>query len=257
MSNSDRHNNYPLPNILVGGANGALKGGQHVELPEYTPFSNLQLTVLNKAGLDMKSIGDSTRRDRGRLVASRRRRCAASRRAVLRGSRRLPRRRSAARSFAHRRRGRRDGVAGTHLPASAVTSSCSRRDAAQIVVDSGGRSRARSSFDVAHARRAARRHVAALFNTHWHLDQVGANEPLGAPGATIVAHEKTRQRLTRGLLLAGRGSLSSRRSRPKAGRRKRLHTQARTTAVGEQAHRVRLSARGAHGRRHLRAASPT
>jgi len=60
MSNSDRHNNYPLPNILVGGANGALKGGQHVELPEYTPFSNLLLTIVNKAGLDMKSIGDST-----------------------------------------------------------------------------------------------------------------------------------------------------------------------------------------------------
>ena len=60
MSNSDRHNNYPLPNILVGGANGGLKGGQHLELPEYTPFSNLLLTVVNKAGLDMKSIGDST-----------------------------------------------------------------------------------------------------------------------------------------------------------------------------------------------------
>jgi hypothetical protein len=60
MSNSDRHNNYPLPNILVGGANGALRGGQHLALPEYTPFSNLLLTVVNKAGLDMKSIGDST-----------------------------------------------------------------------------------------------------------------------------------------------------------------------------------------------------
>jgi hypothetical protein len=60
MSNSDRHNNYPLPNILVGGANGQLKGGQHVTLPEYTTFSNLHLTVLNKAGLEMTSIGDST-----------------------------------------------------------------------------------------------------------------------------------------------------------------------------------------------------
>jgi hypothetical protein len=60
MSNSDRHNNYPLPNILVGGACGALKGGQHVTLPEYTTFSNLHLTVLNKAGLEMTSIGDST-----------------------------------------------------------------------------------------------------------------------------------------------------------------------------------------------------
>jgi hypothetical protein len=60
MSNSDRHNNYPLPNILVGGANGQLKGGQHLSLPEYTPFANLLLTVVNKAGLDLKSIGDST-----------------------------------------------------------------------------------------------------------------------------------------------------------------------------------------------------
>jgi hypothetical protein len=60
MSNSDRHNNYPLPNILVGGANGALKGGQQLDLPEFTPFSNLLLTVVNKAGLEMKSIGDST-----------------------------------------------------------------------------------------------------------------------------------------------------------------------------------------------------
>ena len=60
MSNSDRHNNYPLPVLLAGGANGQLKGGQHVNSPEYTTFSNLHLTVVNKAGLDQKSVGDST-----------------------------------------------------------------------------------------------------------------------------------------------------------------------------------------------------
>jgi hypothetical protein len=60
MSNSDRHNNYPLPNILVGGAAGRLHGGRHVELPEHTPLTNLLLTVLNKAGLDMPSFADST-----------------------------------------------------------------------------------------------------------------------------------------------------------------------------------------------------
>jgi hypothetical protein len=60
MSNSDRHNNYPLPNILVGGANGRLEGGQHVELPEHTPLTNLLLTVLAKAGLEMPSFADST-----------------------------------------------------------------------------------------------------------------------------------------------------------------------------------------------------
>jgi hypothetical protein len=60
MSNSDRHNNYPLPNILVGGGSGALQGGQHIELPEHTTMSNLLLTVLNKAGLEMDSFADST-----------------------------------------------------------------------------------------------------------------------------------------------------------------------------------------------------
>ena len=40
--------------------------------------------------------------------------------------------------------------------------------------------------------------VAALFNTHWHLDQVGSNDALGSAGATIIAHEKTRLRLSTG-----------------------------------------------------------
>jgi len=60
MSNSDRHNNYPLPNILVGGGAGRLNGGQHIELPEHTTLSNLLLTVLNKAGVEQESFADST-----------------------------------------------------------------------------------------------------------------------------------------------------------------------------------------------------
>jgi hypothetical protein len=60
MSNSDRHNNYPLPIILVGGGNGRLKGAQHIRPPEHTPVANLHLTVLNKFGIEQKSFGDST-----------------------------------------------------------------------------------------------------------------------------------------------------------------------------------------------------
>jgi hypothetical protein len=61
MSNSDRHNNYPLPNILVGGpAVGLRRGGGLVELPERTPHANLLLTVLNKAGIETESFADST-----------------------------------------------------------------------------------------------------------------------------------------------------------------------------------------------------
>jgi len=43
--------------------------------------------------------------------------------------------------------------------------------------------------------------VAALFDTHWHLEQIGSNEALGASGAAIYAHAKTRQRLSAGYYL--------------------------------------------------------
>jgi hypothetical protein len=61
MSNSDLHNNYPEPNILVGGGNGKMKlGGQHIVLPERTPIANLHLTILQKVGAPREKFGDST-----------------------------------------------------------------------------------------------------------------------------------------------------------------------------------------------------
>jgi len=61
MSNSDRHDNYPEPNILVGGGNGKMKlGGQHIVLPERTPIANLHLTILQKIGVERDKFGDST-----------------------------------------------------------------------------------------------------------------------------------------------------------------------------------------------------
>jgi hypothetical protein len=61
MSNSDLHNNYPEPNIIVGGGNGKVKlGGQHIMLPERTPIANLHLTILQKVGVERDKFGDST-----------------------------------------------------------------------------------------------------------------------------------------------------------------------------------------------------
>src|SRR5215470_13782292 len=61
MSNSDLHNNYPEPNIIVGGGNGRLKlGGQHILLPERTPIANVHLTLLQKIGVERDKFGDST-----------------------------------------------------------------------------------------------------------------------------------------------------------------------------------------------------
>ena len=61
MSNSDRHDHYPEPNILVGGGAGRMKlGGQHIVLPERTPIANLHLTLLQKIGVERDKFGDST-----------------------------------------------------------------------------------------------------------------------------------------------------------------------------------------------------
>jgi hypothetical protein len=60
MGNSNMHDNYPLPEILVGGANGAHVGGKNVTLPARTPLANLHLTLLDKLGIKQASFGNST-----------------------------------------------------------------------------------------------------------------------------------------------------------------------------------------------------
>lgn len=61
MSNSNAHDHYPLPNILVGGTGaGGIKAGQHIKYDKRTPMTNLILTMLHKAGVNQESLGDST-----------------------------------------------------------------------------------------------------------------------------------------------------------------------------------------------------
>ncbi len=62
MSNSNAHDHYPLPSVLVGRAGGTVKGGQHIAADERTPVSNLLLTVLDRIGVNLESMGDSTGR---------------------------------------------------------------------------------------------------------------------------------------------------------------------------------------------------
>ena len=60
MSNSDAHNQFPLPTSVVGGGCGRLKPGHHLRVPDHTPLSNVLLTMLDRAGVPEKSLGDST-----------------------------------------------------------------------------------------------------------------------------------------------------------------------------------------------------
>ena len=60
MGDGDHHTPYDLPVILVGGGSGQMKGGQHIRYPMHTPFMNLGLTLLDKVGVEVDSISDST-----------------------------------------------------------------------------------------------------------------------------------------------------------------------------------------------------
>jgi hypothetical protein len=60
MSNSDRHNNDPLPSAILGRANGKIKGGQHLKYPQDSHHADLLITLLQRNEIPVKSIGDST-----------------------------------------------------------------------------------------------------------------------------------------------------------------------------------------------------
>jgi hypothetical protein len=59
MSNSNKHNNDPLPSALLGHAHGNIKGGQHLKYPQDSRFADLLLTIFDRNNIPVKSIGDS------------------------------------------------------------------------------------------------------------------------------------------------------------------------------------------------------
>jgi hypothetical protein len=60
MSNSNAHDHYPLPNIVVGGSAGKMKGGRHLKYADHTPMTNLLVTMLGKVGVTQEKLGDSS-----------------------------------------------------------------------------------------------------------------------------------------------------------------------------------------------------
>jgi hypothetical protein len=62
MSNSNAHDHFPLPNLVLGGASGRMKGGRHLRYPDHTPMTNLLVSMLDKAGVRQDTLGDSTGR---------------------------------------------------------------------------------------------------------------------------------------------------------------------------------------------------
>jgi len=61
MGNSNQHQHYDVPHILIGGAGGKLKGGRTLEFERKTVTTgNLLVSLLDMYGIDRKQQGDST-----------------------------------------------------------------------------------------------------------------------------------------------------------------------------------------------------
>jgi hypothetical protein len=62
MSNGNAHDRNNAPALVLGGANGKLKGNRHIAVENKEPTSNLLLGFADLAGAEVETIGVSTGR---------------------------------------------------------------------------------------------------------------------------------------------------------------------------------------------------
>jgi len=62
IADPNRHSHTDLPILLAGGGNGTIKSGRLIEARPGTPMTNLYLSLLDRIGAKVDSIGDSTGR---------------------------------------------------------------------------------------------------------------------------------------------------------------------------------------------------
>jgi hypothetical protein len=60
MSNGNAHDRQNVPAVLVGGANGNMKGNRHIAVEKDTPTANLLLGMAHAAGVEIEKMGPST-----------------------------------------------------------------------------------------------------------------------------------------------------------------------------------------------------
>jgi hypothetical protein len=60
MGNGNLHRHTDLPCVLAGKLGGKFTTGKHLSYPENTPMANLLITILDKTGVHLEKIGDST-----------------------------------------------------------------------------------------------------------------------------------------------------------------------------------------------------
>jgi hypothetical protein len=67
ISDGNRHNHDDLPILLAGKGGGSVRTGRHIRFPHETPLTNLFITMLDKVGVDVEKLGDSTGKLQGLL----------------------------------------------------------------------------------------------------------------------------------------------------------------------------------------------
>jgi hypothetical protein len=60
ISDGNQHLHDNLPLVLAGGGGGRLTGGRHIRYETETPMTNLLVSMLDKAGVPVDNLGDST-----------------------------------------------------------------------------------------------------------------------------------------------------------------------------------------------------
>ena len=60
MGDGNLHRHFDLPCLLAGKLGGQFKTGMHLHYPDNTPMTNLLVTILDKAGVRIDKLGDST-----------------------------------------------------------------------------------------------------------------------------------------------------------------------------------------------------
>jgi hypothetical protein len=62
ISDGNRHNHDDLPILVAGRGGGTIATGRHVRHPKETPVANLYVALLDRMGVPVSSLGDSTAR---------------------------------------------------------------------------------------------------------------------------------------------------------------------------------------------------
>ncbi|HRK23239.1 MAG TPA: DUF1552 domain-containing protein, partial [Fimbriimonadaceae bacterium] len=67
ISDGNRHNHDDLPILMAGNAGGAFPTGRHIKFSREVPMTNLFLTMLDRVGVNVDNLGDSSGKLQGAI----------------------------------------------------------------------------------------------------------------------------------------------------------------------------------------------